>query len=392
VLKLFHRFGIIPRRCTWEITLACNLRCGHCGSRAGEARPDELTTEEAFQVIDDLAALGCRHVSLAGGEPTLRPDWPQLMGRLNARGVRASMISNGQTWSRELTARAREAGVHRMGFSLDGLERTHDCVRKANKGYRKVLAAIDLCVEAGIPVVAVTHITRHNLSEIEELHRLLGRHGATVWQVQLGVPMGNMIEDRESILGRDDILDLIPRLAELNRQGRPPRVFAADNIGYYGEHEQHLRLSNAKIPFWVGCRAGLDVLGIESHGDVKGCLSLPSVLNGRTDFVEGNVRQRSLVDIWHDPDAFAYNRRFRPEHLKGDCASCEWGEICRGGCTWTSVSHHGHPHQFPQCYHNFTRAPQAHDVDAAREQLQSGGAGGRSGQIETTPVDGGEGI
>ncbi len=354
MLELFDRFGVVPRRCTWEITLACNLRCGHCGSRAGAPRPDELTTEEALRVIDDLAALGCNHVTLAGGEPTLRRDWVDLMERLVGKGVRASMISNGLTWSEELAARAKRAGIHRMGFSLDGLERTHDCVRKANKGYRKVLRAIDISVAASIPVVAVTHITRRNLAEIEELHERLRRHGVTAWQVQLGVPTGNLSEDREAILGDEEVLDLIPRLAALNQQGLPPQVFAADNIGYYGEPEKYLRPSKAKIPFWIGCRAGLDVLGIESHGAVKGCLSLPSELNGCSDFVEGNVRQRSLVDIWRDPDAFAYNRRFRVEELRGDCAACDFGEICRGGCTWTSVAHHGHPHQFPHCYYNLS--------------------------------------
>ena len=69
MLDLFRQLGFVPLRCTWEITLACNLRCGHCGSRAGEARPDELTTEEAFTIIDDLAGLGCRHVSLAAASP-----------------------------------------------------------------------------------------------------------------------------------------------------------------------------------------------------------------------------------------------------------------------------------------------------------------------------------
>jgi radical SAM protein with 4Fe4S-binding SPASM domain len=354
MLELLRRLGFVPRRCTWEITLACNLRCGHCGSRAGQARPDELTTAEAFRVIDDLADMGCRHVTLAGGEPTLRQDWPELMARLGSRCVRASMISNGMTWTPELTEAARAAGVHRMGFSLDGLERTHDCVRKATRGYRKVLRAIDLCVGAGISVVAVTHITRRNLAELEQLHALLGRHGVETWQVQLGVPMGNMREDRESLLGPAEILELLPRLARINHAGQAPMALAADNIGYFGEHEEAVRGSEAKIPFWIGCRAGLDVIGIESHGDVKGCLSLPSELNGRHDFIEGNVRQRSLWEIWSDPDAFAYNRKFTVDDLKGECAGCDFGEICRGGCTWTSVSHHGHPHQFPHCYYQLS--------------------------------------
>ena len=238
-----------------------------------------------------------------------------------------------------------------MGFSLDGLERTHDCVRKAQDGHRKVLQAIDSCVAAGIPIVAVTHITRRSLPELEAIHALLASHGVETWQVQIGVPMGNMAEDRENVLRPEDVAHLVPRLVELRRQGRAPRVVAADNVGYFGDAEEELREPGTRVNFWVGCRAGIDVLGIESHGDVKGCLSLPSGLNGRQDFVEGNLRRKRLREIWQSPDAFAYNRRFRVEDLRGACAGCAFGEICRGGCTWTSVAHFGHAHDFPHCYH-----------------------------------------
>jgi radical SAM protein with 4Fe4S-binding SPASM domain len=363
MLKLFRRLGYVPRRCVWEITLACNLRCGHCGSRAGAARPDELTTGEAFRVIDELAALGCRHVTLSGGEPTLRPDWIALVRRLRSHDVLVSVLSNGQTWTRELASRAREAGISSVGFSLDGLERTHDCVRRVPRGYRKVLRAIDITVAAGLTAAAVTHVTARNLAELERLHDLLHRHGVALWQVQLGVPMGNMLEDREAILDPAGILDLVPRLAAINRSGRLPRVVAGDNVGYYGDEEAQLRRPGSRVSFWIGCRAGLDVVGIESHGDVKGCLSLPSELNGSTEFVEGNVRDRSLAEIWNDPDAFAYNRRFRPEQLGGDCAGCDYGEICRGGCTWTSFAHTGRAHDFPRCFH--AHAGRARDPAAA---------------------------
>ena len=356
MLKLLQRLGYAPIKCTWEITLACNLRCGHCGSRAGQARPDELDTAEALHVCDQLADLGCRFVTLAGGEPTLRKDWMDLARRLRERGVRPAILSNGLTWNRRLAETSLEAGIVKVGFSLDGLERTHDCVRKAPHGYRRVLEAIDHTVAAGMRTVAVTHVTRRNFGELEALHEVLGRHGVETWQIQLGVPMGNMIEDREAVLPHESVLDLIPRLVALNRTGRRPTIVAADNIGYYHEHEAEIRPPAKQIDFWVGCRAGIHVVGIESHGAVKGCLSLPSVLNGRTDFVEGNLRERSLADIWRDPDSFAYNRKFTPDDLAGTCRGCEYGEICRGGCTWTSVSHCGHPHEFPPCYYRLARA------------------------------------
>jgi radical SAM protein with 4Fe4S-binding SPASM domain len=205
-------------------------------------------------------------------------------------------------------------------------------------------------------VVAVTHITRRSLSELESLHALLGEHGVSAWQVQLGVPLGNMAEDRAMVLGPEDVKALLPRLVALRKTGRPPRVVPADNVGYFGDLEEDLRDSRARIKFWVGCRAGLEVMGIESNGDVKGCLSLPSGLNGRHDFVEGNLRKQRLSEIWNNPDAFAYNRKFRADDLRGACAGCEFGEVCRGGCTFSSVAHAGHPHDYPHCYHKLTSA------------------------------------
>src|SRR5262245_42529511 len=76
-----------PILAVWEITLACDLACGHCGSRAGRARPDELTTEEALSLVDQLAELGVIEVVLIGGESYLRPDWLDIIARIAERGM-----------------------------------------------------------------------------------------------------------------------------------------------------------------------------------------------------------------------------------------------------------------------------------------------------------------
>jgi MoaA/NifB/PqqE/SkfB family radical SAM enzyme len=59
----------------WELTLQCDLACRHCGSRAGRKRPDELSTEEALDLVRQMAELGTKEVTLIGGEAYLREDW-----------------------------------------------------------------------------------------------------------------------------------------------------------------------------------------------------------------------------------------------------------------------------------------------------------------------------
>ncbi len=126
MIEYLKRLGFYPRNVVWELTLACNLRCRHCGSRAGKARDDELSEVEALDVADQLAALGAERVTLSGGEPTLSPYWHTVGKRLTDQGVRVNIISNGKTWTADHTRMAKEAGLESAAFSLDGLEDVHD--------------------------------------------------------------------------------------------------------------------------------------------------------------------------------------------------------------------------------------------------------------------------
>lgn len=350
MIEYLQRLGYYPRNVVWELTLACNLRCRHCGSRAGTPRDDELNYEQLCDLADQLVALGTERVTLSGGEPTLSPHWHRIGKRLTDNGVRVNIISNGQTWDAEHTRLAKEAGLESAAFSLDGLEAVHDHIRRKGN-FQRVLHAFDACREGGLATAAVTMVNRLNLADLTALRDLLNAHGVVSWQVQIGNPAGNMADNRNLVIEPKDLLDIVPEVARLRKEGKPPRIYAADNLGYYGEHEKTIRDQGARIYFWVGCRAGLQVLGIESNGNIKGCLSLPSAKNDVFDFIEGNVRERTLADIWTDEDAFAYNRKFTVEQLTGFCRTCRYNDICRGGCSWTAFSHTGSRYENPFCYY-----------------------------------------
>ena len=109
MIEVLKRLGYYPRFCVWELTLACNLRCLHCGSYAGERRKDELSWEEAQDVADQLAAMRCEKVTLGGGEPTLHPRWHEIGKRLTDQGVRVNIISNGWHWTEEHVRKSRNS-------------------------------------------------------------------------------------------------------------------------------------------------------------------------------------------------------------------------------------------------------------------------------------------
>ncbi|MFC1706041.1 radical SAM/SPASM domain-containing protein [Planctomycetota bacterium] len=360
--ELIDRFGRVPRHCVWEITLSCNMRCKHCGSAAGAARPVELTTEEALGVCDELAALGTRQVTLSGGEPLLRQDWDVITKRLVDHGIRVNMVSNGFAVTDSVVERAKAAGLTNIGVSLDGLRDTHDRIRVTPGAFDRVLQAWERCAAGGLAANAVTCIFKWNLDELPRIYDLLVQHGIKDWQFQLAEPMGNMEQYREGLVDAEVIPQLLSQWVGWNREGKI-RVVLADCLGYYSPHEFEIHRfpKHPKTPFWTGCYAGCQVVGIWSNGDVCGCLSIRD-----QGYVEGNLRETSLREIWNRKDAFAYNRQFTLGDLAGECAACEYGQLCRGGCTSMSVALAGKPHADPWCY-QVVRKRQLEAAQAERE-------------------------
>ncbi len=347
--------GYRPRTCVWELTLACDLRCGHCGSRAGKPRSAELSTGESLDVVAELVELGCERVTLSGGEPTLRPGWDAIGRAFAVRSVQVNMVTNGAYRSEQaacaVAGRARDAGLCNVGVSIDGPEAVHD--RQRGPGtFARALRAVEAFRRVGLPVGFTTTVDRRNLGRLEEVRQLAIDVGASLLRLQLAKPMGSMCEQRDAALRPEDLLELVPRLAGMKRRGEIA-IAVGDSIGYFGAPEEVLRGADrgGRRERWHGCQAGMQAIGLEADGGVKGCLSLQAKWGERDPFLEGNVRERRLVDIWTDPAAFAYNRRFSPDSLTGGCASCRHARICRGGARCVSSAFLGSMTEDPYCYH-----------------------------------------
>jgi radical SAM protein with 4Fe4S-binding SPASM domain len=365
MIKLLRKFGFYPRVGVWELTLRCNLSCRHCGSRAGKARDDELTLPEALKLAEQLAELKCRFMTLSGGEPLLRRDWALIAEKLVELGITTGMISNGILWNDDIAATVKTVGLESVAFSVDGFEEAHEYQRRVKGQWHQVLRAIDNAVGKGIRVSVVTTINKRNLPELEQLRELLREHGVGRWQVQFGTPTGNMADNRGLVMDPKDLLHAIPLIAGMCRDGQLPKVYPGHDVGYYGEPEESLRDPKATIPFWTGCSAGCSVIGIESNGNIKGCLSLPSRLNEEDAFSEGNIRNQSLRDIWFRKGAFAYNRDHSFETLGGFCKTCDYAEICRGGCTWSCYAEGKFVRDNPYCYWRQWKEQEARAAGAA---------------------------
>ena len=197
--------------------MSCNLKCRHCGSFAGSSHDRELNAQECDKIADDLAAMKCEKFTLGGGEPTLYPRWREIGKRLSDQGVKVNIISNGLNRTQAHVEKAFQAGLKNVAFSLDGFEKAHDFVRRYDS-FRRVVEAIDVSISMGMPVSIVSHINTLNYKKLRQFRRLLAKHGVSAWQVQLGIPSGSMCENQELVIQPEDLLWLIPEIANMRSE------------------------------------------------------------------------------------------------------------------------------------------------------------------------------
>ena len=338
-----------PVYVVWELTLACDHACTHCGSRAGVAREHELSTAEAVAVAAQLADAGTREVVLIGGEAYLHDGFLDVVRALVGRGVTVGLTTGGRGVTPALAAAMAQAGVTQASVSVDGLEATHDRMRHLRGSFASAMAALDHLRAAGIAITANTNVNRLNRGDLEALYEVLRDRGIVGWQVQLTAPLGRAADRVAMILQPWDLLDVVPRIAALKQRARGDRItlMPGNNLGYFGPEEVALRsLRPTDRDHWRGCQAGKFVMGIESDGAVKGCPSLQT-----SSYVGGNLRERTVAAIWKETPELGFNRGRTVDELWGHCRTCDFAAECLGGCTFTAHAILGRPGNNPYCHY-----------------------------------------
>ncbi len=337
-----------PAYVVWELTLACDQRCTHCGSRAESARDRELTTAEALEVVSQLARMGSREVVLIGGEAYLHPGFLEIIAALKAAGIRPTMTTGGRGIDRKLALAMAGAGLYAASVSIDGMGATHDAMRATVGGFEAALASLRLLREAGIRTAANTNFNRFNKDELLPLYEVLKTAGISAWQVQITAPLGRAADRPDMILQPWDLLTLVPEIVALKARAFEEArivIMPANNLGYFGTGEVALRSHpTKKTDHWIGCPAGKYAMGIESDGAVKGCPSLQT-----SHYVGGRAPEQPLEEIWNTAPQLTWNRTRTVEDLWGFCRTCPFASHCLGGCTFTAHSVLGRPGNNPYC-------------------------------------------
>ena len=122
-MKLVEHFqyGLNSPIClTWELTYACNLACVHCLSSSGRRDPRELSTDEAKAVVDELQRMQVFYVNIGGGEPTVRPDFWELLDYAISHDVGVKFSTNGIKLDKRRAAQLAATDYVDIQISLDG--------------------------------------------------------------------------------------------------------------------------------------------------------------------------------------------------------------------------------------------------------------------------------
>ncbi|MFD7877410.1 mycofactocin radical SAM maturase [Streptomyces sp. NPDC059766] len=314
LVDLFE-YGLDAPIClTWELTYACNLSCTHCLSSSGRRDPRELSTAEAKAVIDELEAMQVFYVNIGGGEPTVRPDFFELLDYATTHHVGVKFSTNGVRITPEVARRLAANDYVDVQISLDGATpEVNDAVRGPGS-YDTALRAMHNLADAGMKNFKLSVVcTRHNIPQMDAFKEIADTYGAQLRLTRL----------RPSGRGADVWDELHPTPAQ-QRELYDWLLAHGDQV-LTGDSFFHLSAYGKALPGLNLCGAGRVVCLIDPVGDVYAC---PFAIHDT--FLAGNVRaQGGFAGVWRTSPLFL---KLREPQTGGACASCSFYDTCKGGC------------------------------------------------------------
>lgn len=335
-----------PRLIFWETTAGCNLKCIHCRrvTLADQLTPQDLTTEEAFRLIDQITEVGRPVFVLSGGEPLFRPDIHAIARYAADKGLPVALATNGTLIDDAVAQKIAASGVQRVSISFDGpTPQVHDAFRGLAGSFSAAVRGFTALRKAGLPVQINTTVARHNEAQMEEMRQLAKDLDAVGLHLFLLVPVGCGVEiaqdqmisasEYERVLNwLYDVEQAEPdlqlkatcaphyfrvmrtRRAEERRKGRNVTLPASHERQVNGHPHGQMHAATK------GCLAGTGVCFISHRGEVFPCGYLP--------IEAGNVRRQRFAHIWQDSPLFAELRD--PDLLEGKCGICQFKALCSG--------------------------------------------------------------
>lgn len=329
-----------PYHFVWLATNACNARCMHCSSASAKRRENELSTIEAKGVFEAFARMGVLDVAISGGEPLIRKDLFEIIEHASCLGIRLGLGSNGSLITRERVRRLKALGLHRLQISVDGIEKTHDTVRRWPGLYQRAVRAIQVSLNGGLRTHVCCTVHRMNFQEIPKVFDMCASWGVRRLNLSRFVPTGR--GEKALDLSPTEWRDVVSMCESKEKEFEGGLEVTT--------HLAQLILSQSDLAScqgFTGCQAGRGQGCIGSEGEVMPCVVLPIIV--------GNVRTAPLEQIWAESPVIR-NLQHRST-LVGECAACLFREKC-GGCRAVAYSYSGdYRASDPRCWLTSSEKP-----------------------------------
>ncbi len=319
-------FDVRPLLVIWEMTHACDLNCAHCRANARPRRhPLELSTAEAFHLIDQIAEMRVPLFVLSGGDPLKRPDLMPIIQYACRRGVRTSLTPSATPLLvRDAVFRVKESGLMRLALSLDAsTAELHDGFRGVAGSYKQTLDAVEWCHEADLPVQINTTVSRYNLADLDNMVELLSSLRVVLWSVFFLVPTGRaqfsqMLspEQHERVFAKLYAASKRVKFHIKTTEGQHYRRYMLQQKARGHSMPEEELIERAP----KGVNDGKGFAFVSHTGEVYPSGFLP--------LSAGNVLWESLAEIYQNSPLFRALRD--SSQLKGKCGNCEFNEVCGG--------------------------------------------------------------
>lgn len=318
----------------WSCTRTCNLKCKHCYADSDNKKyQEELSTEEAKVLIDNLQEFRVPVVLFSGGEPLLRKDLFQLLQYAKQRNIRSTISTNGTLIDKEIASKLKQCGVGYVGISLDGIGEKHDKFRRTKGSFDGALKGIRSCKEAGQKVGLRFTINKYNYNDLGDIFYLIKEeriNRVCFYHLVYSGRGSSMINEDISHKQAREAMDLI--IEKTLELGDKVEILTVDNHTdavylYLYAREKFPDLAENMLKLMKingGNRSGIAIANVDYKGNVHADQFTPQ-------YTFGNVRDRSFGDIWSDTSNTIINGlKNRRSMLKGRCSNCKWIDICNG--------------------------------------------------------------
>jgi radical SAM protein with 4Fe4S-binding SPASM domain len=343
----------------WNLTRTCNLKCVHCYTDSEAKKyPDEITTEQAKAVLDDLAEFRVPAVLFSGGEPLVRADLFELSAHARSRGLHVVLSTNGTLIDRPTAQSLKDLQFAYVGISLDSaIPAVHDQFRGVQGAFERTMRGFRHCVDVGQKVGLRLTLTRHTAQNLDQLFDLIEREGIdrACFYHLCPAGRGRDLMALTPNMARDAADTIITRTNDLIQRGKRVEILTVDNHcdGVYLYlrmlREDHPRARQVlEMIRWNGggrYSSGVGIANIDFYGNVHA-----DQFSMFRSF--GNIKQRKFSEIWQDTgDPIMAGLKDRLPLLKGRCGACKFKDVCGGGLRARAEISTGDPWEAdPGCY------------------------------------------